>query len=279
MCAAPPRRHITGGSPPSSSEVSPLLVELVKNPPTSLNSTRPEQTAKTRLVCGVGFASSVFVEVGGGNETQPVVTKTPGMSSNTRSHVCAHPAASIRCFSGAADGVLPASADRMSHPAETPAPLQNSARCRGGRGQGSGSEMARAREGAEGAVRWNGDVRRATPALTPALPVSSRIPVLPSHIVVKGNRSQGGGVGGGRSSDFPHSSERQAAQLHHTCTAQSAWRRLTKSSEHLVTYRLTCSAERLGPEDGSEVGRGSLAGVGGKNAAHRRENGPVRMKG
>lgn len=54
-----------------------------------------------------------------------------------------------------------------------------------------------------------------------------------------------GGGGGGISprSDFPHSGELQAAQLHYTCTEQSGWRRFTKRTEYLVTYRLTCSAE------------------------------------
>lgn len=59
---------------------------------------------------------------------------------------------------------------------------------------------------------------------------------------------EGVGVGGGAGrisprSDFPHSGELQAAQLHYTCTEQSGWRRFTKRTEYLVTYRLTCSAE------------------------------------
>lgn len=42
---------------------------------------------------------------------------------------------------------------------------------------------------------------------------------------------------------FPHSGELQAAQLHYTCTEQSARRRFTKTTKYLVTYRLTCAAE------------------------------------
>lgn len=54
-----------------------------------------------------------------------------------------------------------------------------------------------------------------------------------------------GGRGGEISpgSYFPHSGELQAAQLHYTCTEQSAWQRFTKTTKYLVTYRLTCSAE------------------------------------
>lgn len=42
---------------------------------------------------------------------------------------------------------------------------------------------------------------------------------------------------------FPHSGELQAAQLHYTCTEQSAWRRFTKTTKYLVTDCLTCSVE------------------------------------
>lgn len=49
---------------------------------------------------------------------------------------------------------------------------------------------------------------------------------------------------------FPHSGELQAAQLHYTCTEQSARRRFTKTTKYLVTDCLTCSVE-----DGEETGR------------------------
>lgn len=90
----------------------------------------------------------------------------------------------------------------------------------------------------EGAVRWNGDVRRATAAGW-----------LLYYLTVVKVSEEGGGAGGGGVSppfDFPHSGELQAAQLHHACTEQSAWRRLTTAREHLVTSRLTCSAGKGG---------------------------------
>lgn len=58
---------------------------------------------------------------------------------------------------------------------------------------------------------------------------------------------EGGREGEGKKisprSYFPHSGELQAAQLHYTCTEQSAWQRFTKTTKYLVTYCLTCSAE------------------------------------